>query len=133
MPIHSWLRGFQIRAVGALNVNSFDTERGTNGPPILITIGEGGVQDISFQSTNIEFNGVFVPSQYLQKGYIEFEISTVATADIDFVESEINDLVLNLQIYEPELEVTKDPALAPKVDFKSYGNPSTNWNSSELV
>lgn len=117
-----------IRAVGALNVNSFDTERGTNGPPILITIGEGGVQDISFQSTNIEFNGVFVPSDYLKKGYIEFELSSVATADIDFLEAEINDLVLNLQIYEPELETTKDPVLAPKVDHSALQNYNTNWN-----
>lgn len=117
-----------IRAVGALNINSFDTERGTNGPPILITIGEGGVQDISFQSTNIEFNGVFVPSDYLQKGYIEFELSSVATANIDFLEAEINDLVLNLQIYEPELEVTKDPVLGAKVDHSQLQNYNTNWN-----
>ena len=122
-----------IRAVGAINVNCFDTERGTNSAPILLTIGEGGTVDVSFQTTNIEFNGVFVPPNYLQKGYIDFELSTVATANIDFLESEINDLVLNLQIFEKEPETTSDVALAPKVDFKSYGKPSTNWNSSELV
>jgi hypothetical protein len=117
-----------IRAVGAININSFDTERGTNGSPILLTIGEGGTVDVSFQTTNIEFNGVFVPPDYLQKGYIDFELSTVATANIDFLEAEINDLVLNLQIFEPELETTKDPVLAAKVDHSQLQNYNTNWN-----
>jgi hypothetical protein len=121
-----------IRAVGAVNEFHYDTERGYNGSPILITVGEGGTSDISFQNTNPLFNGCFVPSNYLKKGYIEFEISTIATADIAFNQNEIDDLVLSLIIYEPERETTQDISLAHNVNFQSVGSLNTNWGMREL-
>lgn len=121
-----------IRACGAINTNCYDTERGFNGSPVLTLTGEGGTLDVSFQNTSPDFNGVFIPSNYLQKGFIEFEVSTVATANITFVEAEINDFILHLIIYEPELETTQDIALAPKVNHQSIGNLNTPWQMREL-
>lgn len=121
-----------IRAVGAINSNHYDTERGFNGSPILCLLGEGGTTDLSFQNTSPDFNGVYVPSNYLKKGFIEFEVCSIATADIAFTANEINDFVLSLIIYEPNEETTSDVVLAPKVNHQAVGSLNTNWSMREI-
>jgi hypothetical protein len=109
-----------IRLCGAEGTNCFDTERGLGDNPILCVIGEGGATDVNYFNTDPTLSGVEVPENFLSKGFIEVEISTIAKdGDIGFPQAEVDDLCLSFIIYEPDEELTKDINLAPEVNLAS--------------
>ena len=109
-----------IRLCGAEGTNCFDTERGLGDNPILCVIGEGGATDVNYFNTDPTLSGVEVPENFLSKGFIEVEISTIAVnGNLIFPQAEVDDLCLSFIIYEPDEELTKDINLAPEVNLKS--------------
>ena len=108
-----------IRLAGSEGTNFFDTERGFSSNPIIALIGEGGTIDTNFYNNDPTFSGLEVPPNFLSKGYIELELSTIATGHIAFAQGEIDDLCISFIIYEPEEEQTSDVNIAPEVDLDS--------------
>ena len=113
-----------IRLCGAEGTNCWDSERGMTANPVLCVYGEAGntATDVNYFNNDPTFSGLEVPTNFLSKGYIELELSTVAPiGDITFSQAEIDDFCIAFIIYEPQEEFTKDEVLAPEVNVKSLG------------
>ena len=46
-----------------------------------------------------------MPPNLLNRGYIEFELDTVATANVAFSAAQLNELIIKLVIEEPQNEI----------------------------
>lgn len=111
-----------IRLCGAEGTNCWDSERGFSSNPILCVYGEGGTTDQNFFNTDPTFSGIEIPPNFLSKGYIEFELCTIAlNGHIGFTGAELDDFCVNFIIYEPDMIETNDINLAPEVNTKSLG------------
>ena len=69
-----------------------------------------------------------VPSNLLNRGYIEFELDTVATANVAFSAAQLNELIIKLVIEEPQNEQTQDINLAPEFDSAKTFHVKRNIN-----
>ena len=112
-----------LRVIGAQNITVFDSTQGTTGNPILFTC-EGGNTAVNYFLSNTEYSRLPVPPNFLNKGYIEFELDTVLTAANNgnvYTAAQLNDLIIKVVIAEPDLAQTQDNNLAPeynKTDFQ---------------
>ena len=100
-----------LRLIGSENINTFDSIQGSQGNPILFSC-EGGNNANNYYVSAKEYCRLPVPPSFLNKGYIEFEIDTIATANITFTAAQLNDLIIKLTIEEPQNEQTQDINLA---------------------
>jgi hypothetical protein len=57
----------------------FDSTQGTTGNPIIFTC-EGGNTAANYFLSDTEYSRLPVPPNFLNRGYIEFELDTVLTA-----------------------------------------------------
>ena len=114
-----------LRVIGAQNITVYDSTQGTTGNPILFTC-EGGFTATNYFLSNTEYSRLPVPPNFLNRGYIEFELDTVLTAangGLVYTAAQLNDLIIKVVIAEPDLTQTQDHNLAPeynKTDFQ-YG------------
>ena len=112
-----------LRVVGAQNITVFDSTQGTTGNPILFTC-EGGNTATNYFLSNTEYSRLPVPPNFLNRGFIEFELDTVLTAannNTVFTAAQLNDLIIKIVIAEPDITNTQDHNLAPeytKEDFQ---------------
>ena len=112
-----------LRVIGAQNINVFDSTQGTTGNPVLFTC-EGGNVATNYYLSNTEYSRLPVPPNFLNKGYIEFELDTVLTAVNNgtvYTPTQLNDLIIKVVIAEPDISETQDNNLAPdynKEDFQ---------------
>jgi hypothetical protein len=104
-----------LRLIGSENINTFDSIQGSQGNPILFSC-EGGNNANNYYVSAKEYCRLPVPPSFLNKGYIEFEIDTIATANITFTAAQLNDLIIKLTIEEPQNEQTQDINLAPEYE-----------------
>ena len=104
-----------LRLVGSENINIFDSVQGSQGNPIIFSCESGNNANNYFISEK-EYFRLPIPQSFLNKGYIEFEIDTVATANIQFNAAQLNELIIKLAIEEPQNEQTQDTNLAPEFD-----------------
>jgi hypothetical protein len=109
-----------LRVCGAENVNTFDSVQGSSGNPILFTC-DSGFAAANFYLSNTEYSRVQVPPNYLNKGFIEFELETVFTGNPGAVniynQAQLNELIIKVVIAEPDITLTQDVNLAP--EYKS--------------
>jgi hypothetical protein len=68
-----------LRVVGSQDIDVFDSTQGTTGNGILFTC-EGGNTATNYFLSNTEYSRLPVTTNFLNKGYIEFELDTVLTA-----------------------------------------------------
>ena len=111
-----------LRVIGAQNINVFDSTQGTIGNPILFTC-EGGNTAVNYFLSNTEYSRLPVPPNFLNRGYIEFELDTVLTAANNgnvYTAAQLNDLIIKVVIAEPDLAQTQDNNLAPEYNKKDY-------------
>ena len=111
-----------LRVIGAQNITVFDSTQGTIGNPILFTC-EGGNNAVNYFLSNTEYSRLPVPPNFLNKGYIEFELDTVLTAANGgnvFTANQLNDLIIKVVIAEPDLSQTQDETLAPEYNKTDY-------------
>ena len=112
-----------LRVIGAQNITVCDSTQGTTGNPILFTC-EGGNTAINYFLSNTEYSRLPVPPNFLNRGYIEFELDTVLTAANNggvYTAAQLNDLIIKIVIAEPDITNTQDHNLAPeytKEDFQ---------------
>lgn len=103
-----------LRLVGASNINIFDPIQGTTGNPILFTC-ESGNTATSYTVSSIDYNRLPIPPNFLNKGYIEFEMETILNANTAiFTAAQLNEFIVKLVIYEPDNEITQDNNLGPE-------------------
>ena len=111
-----------LRVIGAQNITVFDSTQGTTGNPILFTC-EGGNTAVNYFLSNTEYSRLPVPPNFLNRGYIEFELDTVLTAannNTVYTAAQLNDLIIKIVIVEPDLNETQDNNLAPDYNKKDY-------------
>lgn len=112
-----------LRVIGAQNVTVFDSTQGTTGNPILFTC-EGGNTATNYFLSNTEYSRLPVPHNFLNRGYLEFELDTVLTGangGTVFTPAQLNDLIIKVVIAEPDLNMTQDNNLTPeynKIDYQ---------------
>ena len=112
-----------LRVIGSQNINVFDSTQGTTGNGILFTC-EGGNAATNYYLSNTEYSRLPVPPNFLNRGYIEFELDTVLTAANNgtvYTAAQLNDLIIKVVIAEPDITDTQDNNLAPdynKEDFQ---------------
>jgi hypothetical protein len=113
--------------------NAFDTERkGTNNPIIHISKTVDTFVDTPFLKNSKKFR---IPSNFLSKGYVEFEVSllvsTNITSNIRFTDS---DFACSILIYEEDFEDTTDHLLSAPVPReppnKYFNNYFPNYNNT---
>jgi len=111
-----------LRVIGAQNITVFDSTQGTTGNPILFTC-EGGNNAVNYFLSNTEYSRLPVPPNFLNKGYIEFELDTVLTAANNgtvYTPTQLNDLIIKVVIAEPHLDETQDNNLSPDYTKQDY-------------
>ena len=111
-----------LRVLGAQNITVFDSTQGTTGNPILFTC-EGGNTAVNYFLSNTEYSRLPVPPNFLNRGYIEFELDTVLTAVNNgtvFTAAQLNDLIIKVVIAEPDVNETQDNNLAPEYNKTDY-------------
>ena len=107
-----------VRLVASSETKTYDTTKGLNGNPIILTAQSGST---IFNSHDM-FNSFHVSSNFLQKGYIEIEVEAVnAVTNVGFLTGSIFDLFfISLIIIDEDVELTKDLTLAPPIDYNTY-------------
>ena len=107
-----------VRLVASSETKTYDSSKGLNGNPVILTLQSGTV----IYNNNDMFNSFHVSSNFLQNGYIEMEIEVpAAITNIGFYTSGIFDLFfISLIIIDEDVEVTKDLTLAPPIDYNNY-------------
>jgi hypothetical protein len=111
-----------LRVIGGQNMNVFDSTQGTTGNGILFTC-EGGNVATNYFLSNTEYSRLPVPPNFLNRGYIEFELDTVLTAannNTVFTAAQLNDLIIKVVIAEPDQTKTQDENLAPDYNKTDY-------------
>ncbi len=112
-----------LRVIGSQNMNVFDSTQGTAGNGILFTR-EGGQCSNELFLSNTEYSRLPVSPNFLNRGYIEFELDTVLTGannNTVYTAAQLNDLIIKVVIAEPDENFTQDNNLAPdynKSDFQ---------------
>ena len=89
--------------------------QGSTGNPVLFSCESGNVATNYFLS-DTSYSRLSVPPNLLNRGYIEFELDTVATGNVAFTAAQLNELIIKLTIVEPQNEQTQDINLAPEYD-----------------
>ena len=120
MPAITNMNTAIVRVVTSTEDKVFDSKKGVNGNPILVTF-----RDPNNQVYNCSeyFYNIHVPSNFLQSGYIDLEVeSTNTTNNIDFITgTPLTKFFVTVVIIDEDDEQTQDPNLAPPVDLKLYG------------
>jgi hypothetical protein len=73
--------------------------------------------------SNTEYSRLPVPPNFLNKGFIEFELDTVLTAANNgtvYTAAQLNDLIIKVVIAEPDQTTTQDETLAPEYNKTDY-------------
>ena len=103
-----------LRLIGASNINTFDSIQGSTGNPILFTCESGNVAT-SYKLSTSEYGRLNIPPNFLNKGYIEFEMESILSANnVIFTAAQLNELIIRLVIVEPNNEITQDNNLGPE-------------------
>ena len=107
-----------VRLVASSETKTYDTSKGLNGNPVILTFQSGSV----IFNNNDMFNSIHVSSNFLQNGYIEIELECVtAIQNIGFFTGSILTLFfITLVIIDEDVELTKDLTLAPPIDYYNY-------------
>lgn len=120
MPTVTNMNNTIIRLVTSTEDISFDSKKGINGNPILCTF-----RDPNSQIYNCSefFYNLDIPSNFLEKGYIDLEIETNSiTNDVNFLTgTPLNKFFITLIIVDKDDEQTMDNNIAPPVDLNNFG------------
>ena len=113
-----------LRLVTSSQNKTYDTTKGLNGNPIILStmVHASTVQSNVISNNSDMFYSFNIPSNFLQKGFIEMELeSPTATSSIDFVTGlPLKTFYISLIIIDQDPELTKDLTLAPPIDYNNY-------------
>ena len=113
-----------IRLVTSSQDKTYDTTKGLNGNPIILStvVHASSVQSNVISNNSELFNSLNIPSNFLNRGLIELELECPsATSSIDFITGlPLKTFYISLIIVDVDPELTKDLTLAPPIDYNNY-------------
>lgn len=113
-----------LRLVTSSEDKTYDTTKGLNGNPIILStvVHASSVQSNVISNNSELFNSLNIPSNFLNRGFIELELEcTSATSSIDFITGlPLKTFYISLIIVDIDPELTKDLTLAPPIDYNNY-------------
>ena len=113
-----------LRLVTSSQDKTYDTTKGLNGNPIILStvVHASSVQSNVISNNSELFNSLNIPSNFLNRGFIELELEcTSATSSIDFITGlPLKTFYISLIIVDIDPELTKDLTLAPPIDYNNY-------------
>jgi hypothetical protein len=113
-----------LRLVTSSQNKTYDTTKGLNGNPIILStmIHSSTVQSNVITNNSDMFYSINIPSNFLQKGLIDMELECPsATSSINYVTGlPLKTFYISLIIIDEDLELTKDLTLAPPIDYNNY-------------
>ena len=113
-----------LRLVTSSQNKTYDTTKGLNGNPIILStmVHASTVQSNVISNNSDMFYSLNIPSNFLQKGLIDMELECPsATSSINYVTGlPLKTFYISLIIIDEDLELTKDLTLAPPVDYNNY-------------
>ena len=113
-----------IRLVTSSQDKTYDTTKGLNGNPILLStiVHTSTVQSNVIANASDMFYSLNIPSNFLNRGLIELELECPsATSSIDFITGlPLKTFYISLIIVDVDPELTKDLTLAPPIDYNNY-------------
>ena len=113
-----------LRLVTSSQNKTYDTTKGLNGNPIILStmIHSSTVQSNVISNNSEMFYSINIPSNFLQNGLIDMELECPsATSSINYVTGlPLKTFYISLIIIDEDLELTKDLTLAPPIDYNNY-------------
>jgi hypothetical protein len=113
-----------LRLVTSSQNKTYDTTKGLNGNPIILStmIHSSTVQSNVISNNSDMFYSLNIPSNFLQKGLIDMELECPsATSSINYVTGlPLKTFYISLIIIDEDLELTQDLTLAPPIDYNNY-------------
>lgn len=113
-----------LRLVSSSQDKTFDTSKNLNGNPVIFStiVHSSSVSPNVIQNATEFFYSLSIPSNFLEKGYLELELECITTtANIDFItNTPLDFFYISLIIIDQDEELTKDLTLAPPVDYNTY-------------
>jgi hypothetical protein len=113
-----------LRLVTSSQDKTYDTTKGLNGNPILLStmVHASTVQSNVISNNSELFNSLNIPSNFLNGGLIELELECPsASSSIDFITGlPLKTFYISLIIIDIDPELTKDLTLAPPIDYNNY-------------
>ncbi len=113
-----------LRLVSSSQDQTFDTSKNLNGNPVILStiVHSSSVSPNVIQNATEFFYSLSIPSNFLEKGYLELELECITTtANIDFItNTPLDFFYISLIIIDQDEELTKDLTLAPPVDYNTY-------------
>lgn len=108
-----------LRVVTSTEDYNWDSKKKRSGNPILVTFKDPNNQ---VYNCTPEFYNISIPSNFLQNGFIELELETNSTTNVDyFTGSPLNKFFITFIIVDDDDEQTLDPNLAAPVNLNLFG------------
>jgi len=114
-----------LRLVSPTNDKYWDSKKGANGNPIILSMGLSSVTNalnILYNASEFFYN-INVPANIFSNGIIdmELEIPSQTASGIEFITSSpLSTFYINFVIIDEDPELTHDTTLAPPIDYKTY-------------
>jgi hypothetical protein len=113
-----------LRLVTSSQDKTYDTTKGLNGNPIILStmVHTSTVQSNVIFNNSDMFYSLHIPSNFLQKGFIEMELECPsATTSINYVTGlPLKTFYISMIIIDEDPELTSDLTLAPPIDYNNY-------------
>lgn len=113
-----------LRLVCPTQDKYWDSKKGANGNPIILSIGLNstvGTLNILYNASEFFYN-LNVPHNIFSNGVIDLELEVpTATSAIEFITgTPLSTFYINFVIIDADPEITQDTTLAPPIDYKTY-------------
>jgi len=107
-----------IRCVTSTEYKQFDSSKGINGNPVLVSA-VGGTGPITILNTSQDFNSLSIPSNFLQKQFLDFELECPMSNTTLSLMAFTSGFYLALKIIDVDPELTED---RPQLDMANYNS-----------
>jgi len=115
-----------LRLVCPTNDRYWDSKKGANGNPIILSMGLNPTVytlNILYNASEFFYN-VNIPHNTFSNGIIDIELEVpTATSAIEFITgTPLSSFYINFVIIDEDLQISHDTTLAPPINFKTYNS-----------
>ena len=115
-----------LRLVCPTNDRYWDSKKGANGNPIILSMGLNPTVytlNILYNASEFFYN-INIPHNIFSNGIIDIELEVpTATSAIEFITgTPLSSFYINFVIIDEDLQISHDTTLAPPINFKTYNS-----------
>ena len=115
-----------LRLVCPTNDRYWDSKKGANGNPIILSMGlnpTANTLNILYNASEFFYN-INIPHNIFSNGIIDIELEVpTATSAIEFITgTPLSSFYINFVIIDEDLQISHDTTLAPPINFKTYNS-----------